>query len=81
MCLAIPMRVDHIEGYTAHCSAGGVEREVNLFLLQDQPVAVGDFVMVHVGYAIEKVQPEEAHKRRALFEQMSREESGAAEDA
>lgn len=70
MCLAIPMQIDAIEGHSARCSAAGVERDVNLFLLQDQQLRIGDFVMVHVGYAIEKVQPEEARKRRALFAQM-----------
>jgi len=42
MCLAIPMRVDRIEGFLAQCSIKGVSREVNLFLLQDQDVSVGD---------------------------------------
>ncbi|MFO7593118.1 MAG: HypC/HybG/HupF family hydrogenase formation chaperone [Pseudomonadota bacterium] len=76
MCLAIPMRIESIEGHTARCSAGGVERDVNLFLLQDRQVNIGDFVMVHVGYAIEMVQPEEARKRRALFAQMNGQHSG-----
>jgi hydrogenase expression/formation protein HypC len=81
MCLAIPMRVDAIEGHTARCSAKGVEREVNLFMLQGQPIAPGDFVMVHVGYAIQKVHPEEALERWALFEQMNDAERGARKDA
>lgn len=72
MCLAVPMRIEAIEGYTARCSANGVERDVNLFMLQDQQVNIGDFVMVHVGYAIEKLRPDEARKRRALFAQMQR---------
>lgn len=71
MCLAIPMRIENIDGFNARASAGGVEREINLFLLQEQAPVVGDFVMVHVGYAIEKVQPEEALRRRELFSQMS----------
>jgi hydrogenase assembly chaperone HypC/HupF len=42
-------------GFIAHCEAKGVTRDVSLFLMQDEPVAPGDFVMVHVGYAIQKM--------------------------
>ncbi|MGM0594749.1 MAG: HypC/HybG/HupF family hydrogenase formation chaperone [Pseudomonadota bacterium] len=70
MCLAIPMRVESIQDHLARCSAAGVEREINLFLLEGEPVAVGDFVMVHVGYAIQKVDPEAAEQSRALYAQM-----------
>src|SRR5512134_3070404 len=60
MCLAVPMRVDEISGFLARCSAKGVERDVSLFLIQDEPVEVGDHVLVHVGYAIQKVSAEDA---------------------
>lgn len=53
MCLAIPMRIESIEGFLARCEIKGVSRDVNLFLLQDRPVSVGDHVLVHLGYAIE----------------------------
>jgi hydrogenase expression/formation protein HypC len=50
------MQVVEIDGWRARCRAkGGVEREVNLFLLRHEPLAPGDYVMVHVGYAIQKV--------------------------
>ena len=55
MCLAIPMKVMAFDGFQARCSAQGIEREVSLFLLQDEPISVGDFVLVHVGYAIQKM--------------------------
>lgn len=55
MCLAVPMRIRQIDGFDAVCEAGGIEREVNLFLLQDDKPAPGDCVLVHVGYAIRKV--------------------------
>ena len=45
MCLAIPMQVDSIDGFLARCSTKGVSREVNLFLLQDREVSVGDYVL------------------------------------
>ncbi|MFH0934786.1 MAG: HypC/HybG/HupF family hydrogenase formation chaperone, partial [Pseudomonadota bacterium] len=46
MCLAIPMQIESIEGFTARCQAKGVWRDVSLFMMQDEPPAVGDFVMV-----------------------------------
>ena len=55
MCLAVPMQITSIEGQTGRCQIGGIEREVNLFLLGDELLQAGDFVLVHVGYAIQKV--------------------------
>lgn len=75
MCLAIPMEVVAVDGYVARCRAKGVEREVSLFLLQDEPVTVGDFVMVHVGYAIQKMTPQEAGSTWELFDEMLAAES------
>ncbi len=60
MCLAIPMRVIEIEGFNARCEAKGIERTVSLFLMQHEHVSVGDMVLIHVGYAIQKVSEEEA---------------------
>ncbi len=55
MCLGIPMQIIAIEGMIARCVARGVYREVNLYLVQDAALAAGDFVLVHVGYALQKV--------------------------
>jgi hydrogenase expression/formation protein HypC len=60
MCLAIPMRVIEIEGFNARCEAKGIERTVSLFLMQHEHVSVGDMLLIHVGYAIQKVSEEEA---------------------
>jgi hydrogenase expression/formation protein HypC len=76
MCLAIPMKIVEVDGFNARCEAKGVEREVSLFMLQDQTIEAGDFVMVHVGYAIQKVSAEDARSSWELFDQML-----AAEDA
>jgi len=70
MCLAIPMQIIEINGYNARCEAKGVEREVSLFMLQDESLALGDFVLVHVGYAIQKVSAQEARSSWELFDQM-----------
>jgi len=70
MCLGIPMQVVAIDGFRAQCSAQGVEREVSLFLLQDETIALGDFVLVHVGYAIQKMSPLQARSAWELFDEV-----------
>lgn len=80
MCLAIPMRVVEIDGFNARCEAKGVERTVSLFMLQDEPVRPGDFVMVHVGYAIQTVSEEDAQSAWELFDQMLAHLDGAGEE-
>ena len=78
MCLGIPMEVVAIDGYVARCSAKGVERDVSLFLLQDDRPAVGEFVMVHVGYAIQKMTLQEARSAWEIYDQMLAAEAGEA---
>ncbi len=79
MCLGIPMEIVTIDGHLARCCAKGVEREVSLFLLQDEPVSRGDFVMVHVGYAIQKMTVQQARSAWELLDQMlAAEDSGNA---
>lgn len=80
MCLGIPMEVIAVDGYLARCSAQGIERDVSLFLLQDEPVSTGEFVMVHVGYAIQKMTSQEARSTWELFDQVIAAEK-ADEDA
>lgn len=70
MCLAIPMQIEAIEGYTARCQARGVWRDVSLFMMQDAMPAVGDFVMVHVGYAIQTVAEADARTSWALLDEI-----------
>jgi hydrogenase expression/formation protein HypC len=79
MCLGVPMEVMAVDGYLARCSAQGVEREVSLFMLQDEPVAAGDFVMVHVGYAIQKMTPQQARSAWELYDEVLRAEGLEAE--
>ena len=70
MCLAIPMQIVEIDGYVARCEAKGVQREVSLFMLQGQKLAIDDFVMVHVGYAIQKVTEKDALSSWELFDEI-----------
>lgn len=72
MCLAIPMQIKSVDRFVAICEAKGVQREVSLFMLQEQSVEVGDYVLVHVGYAIQKVTHEEAGATWELLEEIAR---------
>jgi hydrogenase expression/formation protein HypC len=64
------MQVVEIEGFNARCEAKGVYREVSLFMLQGEDVQVGDHVMVHVGYAIQTMTPQEARSSWELFDEL-----------
>jgi len=58
MCLGVPMQVKTIENEMAICEIDGVQREASLMMIDD--VAVGDYVLIHAGFAIEKIDEEEA---------------------
>lgn len=69
MCLAIPAQVVELrEGDNAVVDLAGVRKEISLALVEG--VAVGDYVIVHVGYALNKIDPEEAEKTLKLFAEM-----------
>ncbi|RKZ91952.1 MAG: HypC/HybG/HupF family hydrogenase formation chaperone [Candidatus Parabeggiatoa sp. nov. 1] len=70
MCLAIPMQIIEINGYNARCEAKGVEREINLFMMQHESIVPGDYVLVHVGYAIQKITPQDYRSTWELFDEM-----------
>jgi len=70
MCLAVPMRVVERDGFMARCEAKGIERSVSLFLLQHEEVGPGDHVMVHVGYAIQKMSEADALNAWNLYDEM-----------
>jgi hydrogenase expression/formation protein HypC len=64
------MQIREINGFVACCEAKGVERDVSLFMMQDENLAVDDYVVVHVGYAIQKISPQEAQTAWELYDQM-----------
>ena len=70
MCLAVPMQVKTISDFQCVCEARGIEREVSLFMLQGEDVSPGDHVLVHVGYAIQKVSAQEAASSWELFDEI-----------
>jgi len=66
MCLAIPACVEQlISEDSAIVNLGGVRKEISLALVED--IAVGDYVIVHVGFALQKLDPDEAAQTLALF--------------
>lgn len=75
MCLAVPMQVNHLDGFDARCSAKGVERDVSLFLLQGEDIEVGDYLLIHVGYAIQKLSAQQARETWELFDQLLEEDT------
>jgi len=70
MCLGIPMQIKEIDGFVARCEAKGVTREVSLFMLQDEAIEPDDYVMVHVGYALQKMTEHEARSAWEVYDQM-----------
>ncbi len=75
MCLGVPMEVVARDGERARCCAQGVEREVSLLML-DEPVAVGDFVLVYSGQATRRMTAAQARETWALYEQALAAEGG-----
>jgi len=65
MCLAIPAKVTKINGDIATIEVGGVARRASLMLVSD--VVVGDYVIVHAGFAIHRIDPEEAAESLELL--------------
>jgi len=68
MCLAIPAEVVTVEGNTGTVDFGGLLQEINLELVED--VKPGDYVLIHVGFAIEKLSKEDALETLAIFKDL-----------
>lgn len=76
MCLAIPAKISKLlDNNMAIADVGGIGRQISLALVDG--VDVGDYVIVHVGYALSRLDPEEAEKTLKLFAEMN--EAGARE--
>lgn len=71
MCLGIPMRIVELrENFSAFAEVRGIRREISVFLLQDEPLKEGDWVMVHTGSAIGKLEEGEALENLRLLEEV-----------
>lgn len=74
MCLAIPSEIIEIKDNMATIDLGGVRREVSLLLLPEE-ASVGDYVLVHAGFAINKIDKEAAEETLKLLEEIAGKEN------
>ncbi len=77
MCLAVPMMLRKIDGRMGVAELDGVERQVGLHLLEDPHV--GDYVLIHAGFALRTIAPEEAEETLELLRKLVREPPPAVE--
>lgn len=70
MCLAVPVKIIAIDGMEADVDIGGVERRVSIMLTPE--VKVGDYVLLHTGYAINVIDEQRARETLELFEEIAR---------
>ncbi len=68
MCLSIPARIVKVENRTAKADVGGMLRDVSIDLCPD--VAVGEYVLIHAGFAIQKMDEKEARETLELLRQL-----------
>jgi hydrogenase expression/formation protein HypC len=68
MCLGVPGQIVELDGFDAVVSIGGVTRPASVMLLED--AKKGDWVLLHAGFAIERLDPDEAEKTLALFREI-----------
>lgn len=69
MCLAVPSRIIRIENSTATIDVLGAQRDISLLLIEED-VKVGDYVLVHAGFAIQKIEQNYAEETIGLFRQL-----------
>ena len=67
MCLAIPAKIETIEGNKAEVDIRGLKRKIGLQLMPD--ARVGEFVLIHAGFAIQRIDPKEAEETYRLLEE------------
>ena len=68
MCLAIPMRIINVAKEFAQVEAGNLRRTINIQMVPD--VAVGEYVLVHAGFAIQKVDAKRAQETLRMFDEI-----------
>jgi len=67
MCLSIPAKVERIEGDMAVVTVGGTEYDASLQMVDD--VKIGDYILLHTGFALQKISEEEALETLKVFEE------------
>ena len=69
MCVAAPMKVIAVEGNTVRAELGGITKEARLDIVDERP-ELGDYVIIHAGFALHRIDPEEAKITLALWKEM-----------
>ena len=69
MCLAVPMRIESVTGDTATVDIGGTQRDVSVAFIEDP--SIGEYVLVHTGFAIQKIGEKEAEETVLLLNKMA----------
>jgi hydrogenase expression/formation protein HypC len=69
MCLAVPSKIIRVKNSTATIDVYGAQRDISLLLLEDE-VNIGDYVLVHAGFAIQKIQKDIAEETLGLFKKI-----------
>lgn len=67
MCLAVPMKIEEIADARARCTALGSERWADLTLMGDTPLAIGDYVLIHLGFVQRVVSEQDARESYEMF--------------
>ncbi|MCD4788540.1 MAG: HypC/HybG/HupF family hydrogenase formation chaperone [Bacteroidales bacterium] len=67
MCLSIPAKVEKIDGDMAVVSVGGAKYNASLQMIDD--IKLGDYILMHTGFAIQKLSPEDAEESLKIFEE------------
>jgi len=75
VCLGVPGKVIDVNGWTATVDFWGVRKEVLLNIV-DEPVAPGDYILNHVGFAIRRIPPESVAETLALYETLLNDDAG-----
>ena len=68
MCLAVPMKIIKVTGDFAEVEAGGLRRNINIQMLSG--IRIGDYVMVHAGFAIQRIDPKRAQETLKLLHEI-----------
>ncbi|MBU1008800.1 MAG: HypC/HybG/HupF family hydrogenase formation chaperone [Bacteroidetes bacterium] len=72
MCLSIPAKIEQIEGDMALCTVGGAEYHASIQMLDYEELNVGDYVLLHTGFAIQKISKEEADATLKIFNEFEK---------
>jgi len=71
-CLAVPSKIIELDGYMATVDVMGLKKQISLMLLPEEP-KIGDYVLVHAGFAINKMEPAEAEEALKIFQKIFQE--------